>query len=137
MGNEFVDKGHGWFREWFRKVWKVRGGGLYACGFAVCFVVLEVGSLADDVLGIGAIFTGQAIEFFINFLVDSFTNTIMSFAWPYYAVQFSPPIGAIALGVAFMLFPKYVKPTIEQWLFRDEPAVAEEPAAVEKGSRGT
>ena len=127
MVNGLVDKGHGRFREWFRKVWKVRGGGLYACGFAVCFVVLEIGSLADDVLGIGAIFTGEAFAFFINFLLDSLMNTLKSFAWPYYVATFSPPIGAIALGVAFMLFPKYAKPTIEKWLFDDEPVTEPEP----------
>lgn len=43
-------KTHGWFRGWFRKVWKVRGGGLYALGFALSFVYFEVGSLVDDVL---------------------------------------------------------------------------------------
>ena len=62
MPSPLVDKSHGVFREWFRKVWKVRGGGLYAVGFAVAFVIYEIGSLADDVLGIGALFSGQAIE---------------------------------------------------------------------------
>ncbi|MGB5625496.1 MAG: hypothetical protein WBM61_07185 [Woeseiaceae bacterium] len=43
------EKSHGWFRDWFRKVWKVRGGGLYALGFALSFVYFEVGSLGDDI----------------------------------------------------------------------------------------
>ena len=127
MVSDFVDKGHGWFRRWFRKVWKVRGGGLYACGFALTFLVLEIGSLADDVLGIGAIFTGQAIEFFINFLIDSFTNTMKAFIWPVYVVQWAPPWGAAALGFAFWLFPATLKKPIEQWIFHDEPEVVEEP----------
>ena len=127
MVNDFVDKGHGWFRRWFRKVWKVRGGGLYACGFALTFVVLEIGSLADDVLGIGAIFTGQAIEFFINFLMDSLTNTISAFMWPVSVVQFAPPWGAIGLGIAFWLFPTTLKKPIERWMFQDEPEATEEP----------
>ncbi|MDJ0793617.1 MAG: hypothetical protein QNI98_05165 [Woeseiaceae bacterium] len=127
MVNGFVDKGHGWFRQWFRKVWRVRGGGLYACGFAVTFVVLEVGSLADDVLGIGAIFTGQAIEFFLNFLMDSLMNTLKAFMWPVYAVQYAPPWGAIGLGVAYWLFPTTLKKPIERWMFQDEPDVIEEP----------
>ena len=123
MVNEFVDKGHGWFRRWFRKVWKVRGGGLYACGFAVTFVILEIGSLADDVLGVGAIFTGQAIEFLVNFLLDSFTNTLKAFMWPVFVVQYAPPWGAVGLGVAYWLFPTTLKKPIERWLFRDEPDV--------------
>jgi len=127
MVNEFVDKGHGWFRKWFRKVWKVRGGGLYACGFALTFVVLEIGSLADDVLGIGAIFTGHAIEFVVNFLKDSFTNTMQAFAWPYFVVQYAPPWGALGLGIAFWLFPTTLKKPIERWMFQDEPGTTEEP----------
>ncbi len=126
MANGLVNKGHGWFRQWFRKVWRVRGGGLYACGFALTFVILEIGSLADDVLGVGAIFTGQAIEFAINFMMDSLMNTLNAFMWPVYVVQYSPPWGAIGLGVAFWLFPTTLKKPIERWLFRDEPGVADE-----------
>ena len=81
----------------------MRGGGLYALGFIATFVVLEVQSLADDVLGIGAVFTGQA------------------FMWPIHIVQFAPPWGAVALGVAYMGFATYLKKPIEGWLFDDEP----------------
>ena len=35
-------------------------------------------------------------------------------------------MGAIALGVAFWLFPIYVKPHIERWLFDDESGEAVE-----------
>ena len=122
-----LDKPHGWFRRWFRKVWKLRGGGLYACGFAISFVILEIGSLADDVLGIGAVFSGQAIEFAINFILDSFMNTIYSFVWPVYVVQLAPPWGAIGLGIAFFSFSSYLKKPIEGWLFADAPDSAEEP----------
>ena len=120
MRSELIDKPHGWFRDWFRKVWKVRGGGLYACGFAITFVVLEIGSLGDDVLGVGAIFNGGAIDFFINLVVESFTNTIAAFMWPVYVVQWAPPWGAIALGVGFLMFSTYLKKPIEGWLFDDD-----------------
>ncbi len=122
-----LDKPHGWVRRWFRKVWKLRGGGLYACGFAISFVILEIGSLADDVLGIGAVFSGQAIEFAINFILDSFMNTMYSFVWPVYVVQLAPPWGAIGLGLAFFSFSSYLKKPIEGWLFADAPDSAEEP----------
>ena len=114
------------FRSWFRKVWKVRGGGLYACGFAVTFLVLEIGSLADDVLGIGAVFNGQVLSFLINFMFDSLLNTFYALIWPVYVVQWKMPLGAIALGVAFWLFPIYLKPPIEGWLFDGEPEEARE-----------
>ena len=67
MASPLLDSSKNGFRTWFRKVWKVRGGGLYACGFAVAFIILEVGSLADDVTGIGALFNGGAISFLIGF----------------------------------------------------------------------
>ena len=122
MPPELIDKSHGWFRDWFRKVWKVRGGGLYACGFAITFVIFEVGSLADDVLGIGALFNGQAIDFIISFIIDSFTNTLRAFMWPVYIVQWAPPWGAVALGLAFFGFSSYLKSPIERWLFDDDVA---------------
>ena len=47
--------------------------------------------------------------------------------WPVFIVQWAMPLGAIALGVAFWLFPIYVKPHIEGWLFDGEPETEEEP----------
>ncbi len=115
------EKSHGWFRSWFRKVWKVRGGGLYALGFVVTFIYFEVGSLSDDLLGIGSLFNGQAIDFVIQFFIDSFTNTIKAFMWPVYVVQLAPPWGAIGLGLAFIGFTRYLKLPIEKWMFADAP----------------
>lgn len=115
------EKSHGWFRDWFRKVWKVRGGGLYALGFALSFVYFEVGSLGDDILGIGGLFNGQAVDFVVQFFIDSFKNTLKAFVWPVYAVQLAPPWGAIGLGVAFVVFTKFLKAPIERWLFPDGP----------------
>ena len=114
------------FRAWFRKIWDIRGGGLYAVGFAATFLYLEILSLADDVLGIAAVFNGQIIEFVINFFIDSLTNTIAAFMWPVDIVQWNSPWGAVLLGVAFWLFPIYVKPHIEEWLFDGEEPQAEE-----------
>jgi hypothetical protein len=111
-----VEQSHGWLRNWFRKIWDVRGGGLYAVGFALTFLYLEVLDLADDVMGIGALLDGQIIAFVVDFFVDSLHNTIAAFIWPVGIVQWVPPFGAIALGVAFWLFPTYVKPHIEAWL---------------------
>lgn len=127
MASPLIETSHGWFRNWFRKVWKVRGGGLYALGFAVTFIILEVQSLADDVLGIGALFGGQAIDFIISFVIDSFMNTISALMWPLKVVQFAPPWGAIALGLAFLGFTSYLKKPIENWMFDDERVESVEP----------
>lgn len=115
------------FRDWFRKVWDVRGGGLYALGFIVTFVYLEVIDLFDDVMGIGAVFNGQVFDFIIDFFLDSLMNTVEALIWPVDIAQWAPPWGAIALGLGYWLFPIYVKPYIEDWLFDGEPEEAEEP----------
>jgi len=112
---------HGWLRTWFRKVWAVRGGGLYACGFAVTFIVLEVGSIADDIAGVGNLFNGQIFNYLLGFIVDSLKNTLAAFMWPVKIVSFVPPWGAIGLGLAFVIFPKYLKRPMERWLFGEEP----------------
>jgi hypothetical protein len=126
MASPLVDIPKHRFRAWFRKIWDVRGGGLYAVGFAATFLYLEILSLADDVLGIGAIFNGQIIEFVINFFLDSLSNTIAAFMWPVDIVRWNSPWGAVLLGIAFWLFPIYVKPYIEEWLFDGEEPQAEE-----------
>ena len=125
------------FREWFAKVWKVRGGGLYAVGWAVTFLYLEITTLLGEIAGADGIvdfFTSQLLEFLFRFMGDSIRNMVMAFMWPVDIVQWQPPIGAIALGVAFMLFPTFVKPHITSWLFpdgepeeeKDEPGDAEQ-----------
>ena len=85
------------------------------------FLILEVGSIGEDIGNIGQVFDGQLISFVVNFVVDSFKNTGMAFAWPVYVVRISPPIGAIGLGIAFWLFPVFLKKPIENWLFDGEP----------------
>lgn len=120
------EKSHGWFRNWFRKVWKVRGGGLYALGFAIAFIYFEAGSLGDDILGIGSLFNGQAFEFILQFFIESFTNTIKAFMWPVYVVQLAPPWGAIGLGLMFIGFTRFLKSPIERWMFGDAPEVKKE-----------
>lgn len=113
---------HGWFRTWFRKVWNVRGGGLYACGFAVTFLYLEMGSIVEDFKQIGLLFDGQVFSFVFEFFVDSFKNTISALIWPAHVAQYAPPYGPVALGLAFVLFPMFLKKPIEHWLFEGEPA---------------
>jgi len=110
-------KSHSRFRNWFRKVWHVRGAGLYACGFAVTFALLEAGSFIDDFKQIHLLFDGEILSFVLSFIIDSFQNTVQAFMWPLNIVQLAPPFGAIGLGLAFWLFPVYVKKHIEAWLF--------------------
>ena len=114
-----LDKAQAWFRRWFTKVWKVRGGGLYACGYAITFVVLEVttviGELAEST-SIGNFLSEQLIEFVFRFASESMVNLLMALMWPVFVVQWQPPFGAIGLGLAYLAFAKYLKKPISDWL---------------------
>ena len=106
-------------------MWDVRGGGLYACGFAATFLWLEAGSFIEDFKQIHLLFDGEVIGFILNFIIDSFQNTIAAFIWPLEIIELAPPFGAIGLGLAFWLFPTYLKPHVEAWLFEPEDGVEE------------
>lgn len=116
---------HGAAKGWARKVWDVRGGGLYAVGYALTFVWFEIKTFAGDIAdadGVGDFFTGQLTEWAFRIAIESFLNMVSALMWPVYVVQFSPPIGAIALGLAFIAFPRYFKQPVERWLFGEQPA---------------
>lgn len=81
--------------------------------------MLEAGSVIEDFKEIGLLLDGQVFAFILNFIIDSFNNTLQAFMWPVNIVQLAPPYGAIGLGVAFVLFPKYLKTYIDAWLFSD------------------
>ena len=117
------DKAHGWFRAWFRRVWDVRGGGLYAVGFAVAFLFFEIReAVVEDIpqlVAMNNILGSELIGFAIQFVIDSMLNFARALVWPMYVVQLWPPVGLIALVAAFVLFPRYLKKPIEGWLFED------------------
>lgn len=84
------------------------------------FAILETGSIIEDFKQIGLLFDGQVVSFVMNFIIDSFQNTIQAFIWPVSVAQLLPPYGAIGLGLAFFLFPVLVKKHVEAWLFSDD-----------------
>ena len=113
------NRAHGWFRTWFAKVWKVRGGGLYACGYAVTFVVLEIRSIGEELLssdGVVDFLTNQLVEFFFRFLSESLMNMIHALIWPIEVLQFRPPVGVIGFGLAYFAFDGLLRGRIERWL---------------------
>ena len=115
-----LDKAQDWFRDWFKKVWEVRGGGLYACGFVFAFIFLEISTVAGEFMesdSIGAFFSEQLVEFIFRFAIDSVLNTLQALMWPVFVVRWQPPLGAIGLGLAFVAFPRYLKKPITDWLF--------------------
>ncbi|MCH8306497.1 MAG: hypothetical protein IH930_00005 [Proteobacteria bacterium] len=109
-------------RPWFRKVWKARGGGLYACGFVVTFVYLEATTIIGEILaskGIVEFFTEQLVELIFRFIGDSLLNMIQAFLWPLAVAEFSPPWGIAILIAMYLLFRYWIGEPLEQWLFHD------------------
>lgn len=114
------DQAHGFFRRWFRKVWEARGGGLYAVGFAVTFLYLEIKDiLFDDVPTLASmnVFSAEIAAFVIDFIIDTFMNMLSAFMWPVWVIQWQIPWGIALLVAAFFLFPRFVKQPMEHWLF--------------------
>ena len=112
-----------WYRRWLAKVWHTRGGGLYACGYAISFVYLEARTILSELFeadGIVDFLTNQLFEFIFRFLGDSISNMVQAFIWPVEVIQFASPYGAIGLGIAFFAFDRYLRKPIERWLLEPE-----------------
>ncbi len=123
-------------KRWIRGLWEVRGGGLYALGFIVTFLYLEIREfLLDDIpqlYNLSGDFVGGLISFAIDFFIDTLMNTIAAFMWPYYLATWESPFGVILLVAAFLLFPMFVKEPLEHWLFDGKPP---EPEKKEKDKK--
>ena len=119
----FLKKSAHAMRPWFRKVWRARGGGLYAFGFVLTFVYLETSMLIGEIMaatGFVNFFTEQLVELPLRFLGESLKNLISAFLWPVPMVQFSPPWGIAILVAMYLIFTYLIKEPLEQWLFHDE-----------------
>ena len=111
------------FRRSFRTVWDARGGGLYACGYVLTFIWLEIKMFIDDVLsaeGIGDFFGGQIFEMLFRYLGESIRNMVAAFLWPLSFIEMSSRFGVAILVVLYFVFPRWIKPALERWLFDDD-----------------
>ncbi len=93
---------------------------MYAVGYILAFLFFEARTVVEEIAGSSGIvdfLTNQLFEFALRFVIGSFENMIKAFMWPVYIVRLYSPFGAIALGLAFVVFPKYLKKPIEKWLF--------------------
>ena len=112
------------FRRSFRRVWDARGGGLYAVGFVITFVFLEVKMFVVDIFeaeSIGGFVTEQAAEMVFKYLGESIANTISAFMWPVFLIQIQPPWGIGILIAMYVIFANFIKQPLEQWLFETDP----------------
>lgn len=110
----------GILRRSLHRIWKARGGGLYACGFVVTFLILETRMLLSDIIeadSVGSFFSEQAFEMVFRYFSESIVNTVYAFIWPVYVIQFRPPWGLAALAATWFLFDRFLKAWIGQRLF--------------------
>ena len=109
-------------RRSLRTVWDARGGGLYACGFVITFVFLEIRMFIVDIFqaeSVGDFFTSQISEIFFKYLGQSIENTISAFMWPVFVIEIDPIWGVGVLAGLYFLFPMFIKAPLERWLFDD------------------
>lgn len=103
-----------------RTVWDARGGGLYACGFVLTFVFLEIRMFFLDIYSaesVGNFFTGQISELLFKYVGQSIENTISAFMWPVFVIELHSTWGVGILAGMFVLFPMFIKEPLERWLF--------------------
>jgi len=120
-------------RRSLRTVWDARGGGLYACGFVVTFVFLEIRMFILEIVtaqSVGSYFSGQVSELLFKYIGQSFQNTISAFMWPVYVIELDAAWGAGILVALYVLFPRFLKEPLERWLF--ESVEAKLPEAVDQ-----
>jgi hypothetical protein len=85
-------------------------------------VYLEARTILSELFeaeGIVDFLTNQLFELIFRFLGESLMNMVQAFMWPVEVIQFASPYGAIALGITFFAFDKYLRKPIEQWLLGD------------------
>ena len=111
------------FRRSFRTVWDARSGGLYACGYVLTFIWLELRMIVGDTLSaesISGFFSEQIFEMFFRFLGESLCSMINAFMWPVHIIEIAPPWGVGILVCMFVAFKQWIKERLETWLFHDD-----------------
>lgn len=122
---QFPSEVHGVIRRSLRSIWHARGGGLYACGFVITFVYLEIRMIVVDIFeaeSVGAFFSEQATEIVFKYFGESIQNTISAFIWPVHIIQLKSPWGVAILIVMYLVFANFIKAPLEMWLFHDAEA---------------
>ena len=111
------------FKRGFRKVWHARGGGLYACGFFVTFVWLEISTIFGELFAadsVGTFFGEQLLELLFRFSVLSLQNTISALIGPVHIILLSPALGGLLVGGMYLVFAQFIADPLEHWLFGDD-----------------
>ncbi len=95
---------------------------MYAVGYIFTFLLFEAQTVVEEITastGLGDFLSDQLLGFVLRFATDSLVNMVRAFIWPVYIVDLYPPYGIIALIIAFVAFPRYLKKPIEKLLFEE------------------
>ena len=126
-------------------LFRSRGGGLYALGYVVSFVVLEVLEIPDLLTDLAGFFSGDGsfvsslLALMVDFFVDTLRNVIYSFVWPGFFLQLTGPIGVAFLAVGFATYNRILRPIVERVVpeLKAEPALDEDKDQDQKESSDT
>lgn len=106
------------FLNWTRATWNARGGGFYACGFVVTFVILEIKLLFTELFtSAGGFIVEQILQILLRFTVDSLVNTLLALIWPAIVLSISPLWGTVGLAVGYLTFSRFIKQPLTRLLF--------------------
>jgi hypothetical protein len=84
--------------------------------------------LVEEIAGassIGAFFSEQLIEFLIRFTTESIFNMVTALMWPMWVIELSPRWGIIGLVLMFVVFDRFLKRRISDWLFQEAGSVGQ------------
>lgn len=112
-----------WHRRWLVKVWRTYGGGLYAVGYAITFLYLEVRIIIEEVMqaeGPIDFITDHLLEFIFRFATDSIANMVEALIWFLPVIEFWPPFGVMVLGIGFYVFDIYLREPVARWFLGEE-----------------
>ena len=90
------------------------------------FLYLEIVEIVTDDLPTRLatdLLSSAIIGLIVSFAIDTFVNFLSALIWPVYVIAFAPPWGVIGLVLAFFVFDRFLRPRVEAWMNRDDPAV--------------
>ncbi len=99
-----------------------RGGGLYALGYVVTFVlmeVLEIPDLVSDLAGLfggDGTFPGSLFALGVEFFVDTLRNMVYGFIWPALLIREFGWMGVAAVAVGFATYDSVLRPIVERFV---------------------
>jgi len=99
-----------------------RGGGLYALGYVVTFVLLELLEIPELIADVAGLFLGDGslpgsvIALGIEFLVDTWRNIGLAFAWPALLIRSLGWVGVALVAVGFATFNRFLRPIVERFV---------------------